>query len=334
MSVLGLDIGGANLKAANAQGDAAVRSFEIWKSPHELESELRQIAGQFSPTSSWAVTMTAELADCFPSKAAGVEFVIEAVQNAAEGKPTRFWRTDGGWVSPAGAVQEPLKVAAANWHLQAEWAARHFGIARGLLIDVGSTTTDIIPLRDQHVHSTGLTDVERLLSSELLYNGFRRTPICAIVSELPFQDRMCPVAAEWFATTLDVYLLLGDIEPDADDLGTADGRPATIEFAHGRLARTLCCDRTEVTIEEARSAARFVADRHEQVLAEAIQRVCPVPAEDLRAVVLSGSGAVLAQRALKRVSSSQDGEIISLAKHVSPPAAEAAAAYAAACLAE
>src|SRR6202030_2937868 len=98
----------------------------------------------------------------------------------------------------------------------------------GLLIDVGSTTTDVIPLSGGRAVPRGVTDAARLQTSELVYTGARRTPVCALVHE--------GVAAELFATTLDVYLTLGAFAEDSST-DTADGRPATRPRAHARLAR-------------------------------------------------------------------------------------------------
>ena len=102
---------------------------------------------------------------------------------------------------------------------------------RAILIDIGSTTTDIIPILDGKLVPGGKTDYERFATGELVYTGVRRTPICAIPE---FEG-----AAELFATTLDVYLILGQIPEASDDRDTADGRPATKRFARARLSRMI-----------------------------------------------------------------------------------------------
>ena len=90
-----------------------------------------------------------------------------------------------------------------------------------------------------------------------MYAGVRRTPLCALATELPFRrGQPIGLAAELFATTLDVFLTLGDIEPDPADLATADGRPATIEAARDRLARMVCADRDGFSAEDAVALAR------------------------------------------------------------------------------
>src|SRR5207253_9300437 len=115
-------------------------------------------------------------------------------------------------------------------------------------LDIGSTTTDIVELWRGRPVPSAWTDMERLKCSELVYTGVRRTPLCAVLGT--------SVAAELFATTLDVYLTLGLIPEDADDGNTADGRPATKHWAHLRLARMLCGDGDTVADKETRALAR------------------------------------------------------------------------------
>ena len=43
MAIIGLDIGGANLKAATADGAAQSRPFALWKRPRELAAELNKL---------------------------------------------------------------------------------------------------------------------------------------------------------------------------------------------------------------------------------------------------------------------------------------------------
>src|SRR5438445_198069 len=78
-----------------------------------------------------------------------------------------------------------------------------------LLIDIGSTTTDLIPMDRGTVAARGRSDTERLQAGELVYAGIRRTPLCALATELPFRGIPTGLAAELFASTLDVYLTLG-----------------------------------------------------------------------------------------------------------------------------
>ncbi|MCS7045617.1 MAG: hypothetical protein NZO58_04605, partial [Gemmataceae bacterium] len=193
----------------------------------------------------------------------------------------------------------------------------------GLLLDIGSTTTDIVPLWNGRPAAQGLTDPERLAADELVYTGARRTPVCAVIGP----DDHC--AAEWFATMLDVYLVLGDLAEEPGNCDTADGRPATRAAARARLARMWCSDVERFSWRDARGLARRAAQRQLETIRRAVDRVArrlPAPPQH---VVIAGSGDFLARRA---VSVLGKVAIVSLRRKFSPAVANAACAYALACL--
>ncbi len=333
-TVLGLDIGGANLKAANSAGEARSEAFEIWRAPADLATRLFNLIAHFPLAEVLAVTMTAELADCFATKAEGVAAILGAVGQAAGTTPVVVWQTNGEFTDLKSAVDRPQRVAAANWHALATWAGRLVPQGKSLLIDIGSTTTDIIPLQNGRPAARGLTDIDRLLHHELVYTGLRRTPLCAVADIVTVRGRSCRVAAELFATMLDVYLFSGMIPEDSADRNTADGRPATIPCAHDRLARMVCCDRDEIDLDEARSIARGFAEAQRRQLAVAIETVVTRDPGKLASIILAGSGEVLARKFLAEHPAACGVPIIRLAETLSPALAEAACAYAVAVLAQ
>ena len=148
MNIVGLDIGGANLKVASAAGQADAIAFPLWKEPHRLGNELHRLLGRIDPATHFAVTMTAELADCFETKAEGVDSILRSIKNVAVDRPIAVWQTGGEFVSTEVALDIPLLVAAANWHALATWVGRIVPVGPSMLVDIGSSTTDIIPLID------------------------------------------------------------------------------------------------------------------------------------------------------------------------------------------
>jgi (4-(4-[2-(gamma-L-glutamylamino)ethyl]phenoxymethyl)furan-2-yl)methanamine synthase len=333
MQVVGLDIGGANLKAANADGLAVTRPFAVWKSPEKLAAEIGQLLASFTKPDLIALTMTAELADCFRTKREGVAAVIAAVEQAAGAIPIRVWQTDGRFVAPAAARQSPVLVAAANWHALATFAGRLAPTGPALLIDIGTTTTDLIPLTDGTPTPTGRTDRDRLLSGELVYTGVKRTPLCAVVNQVPYRGRKCPVAAELFATTLDVYLALGDLPEDPHDTETADGRPATRNAARDRLARCLCSDATEFDDTDMRHMAQSIAEAQRHRINRGLTSVLATQGRLPEQLLLSGAGTFLAEQTLAEQASLASVKRLRLSDRFGPPIAEAACAYALARLA-
>lgn len=328
---LGLDIGGANLKAATCDGFAKQTAFPLWKRPTELAAAIASLSGQSPPHDALAVTMTGELADCYATKAAGVSAIVAAVEEAAAGRPARYYSIQGpGEFLPADdAVAAWPSVAASNWHALATGVAELTGSA-GLLIDVGSTTTDLVPFAKGRPESTATNDTDRLIAGELLYQGVGRTPLCAVVDSAPYRKQDCPVAAELFATTADVALLLGHAAPN-DQAETADGRPLTEPFSIARFARMICADTSQFDRQDALKVAQHVCAEMERKLASTIERVLAKAKIDSPLLILSGGGAWLAQSALMRIG--RFSEVTPLAELIGEPASLCAPAWAVATLA-
>ena len=318
MIVLGLDIGGANIKAATSDGHCVSRAFPIWQNRDGLLRELRQLPGMSeSHYDLVALTMTAELADCFENKSEGVEFIVRTVAEAFPDSVLRVWMTSGEFAEPGDAIELPTLVSAANWHALATWAGRAVPFGPALLIDIGSTTTDLIPLLNGIPHPQGFSDLHRLTHSELLYTGVRRTPVCAIVSEVPMRNEtdsdidgnteplMVSVAAELFATSLDVHLINRDIPDAPQDRNTADNRPATRAAAMHRLARIVCCDRDEISDLQLEQIAKYIGIQQRAQISKAISNrlryVSGIAGTTVDAVqlLLSGSGDWLGIRGLE-----------------------------------
>ena len=284
--VFGLDIGGANLKLASADGTARSTAFALWKRPADLPAALRALADGRRPER-FAVAMTGELCDCFATKREGVAAIVSAVSQAFPDAPAEYWTTAGRFVAPPEATRNPLAVAAANWHASATALAREFPDERLLVLDCGSTTFDITPIEHGKVAARGLTDSARLESGELVYTGVRRTPLCHLFG--------AKFAAEFFSTTLDVGLMLGQVAEDARDRDTADGRPATIANAHARIARMAGADAESLSRGEALALAL-------QAQSIQVDRVCEASRDVLARqhgspdrVVVAGSGSWLAR---------------------------------------
>src|SRR4051794_13235819 len=121
---LALDIGGANLKAAHGDGITRTVPFEGWKRTGELSLSLANLLAASPPADRVAVTMTAELCDCFRTKDEGVRFILDAVGEAAGARPVSVWGIDGRFHEPDDLKGRPGLAAAANWVALAIVAAR------------------------------------------------------------------------------------------------------------------------------------------------------------------------------------------------------------------
>jgi hypothetical protein len=331
MKWLALDIGGANLKAADGEKFAVTQPFPLWEKPQHLAEALRALIALVPKVDHLAATMTGELADCFSSKADGVDFILHALSTAADKRHTRVYMTNGMLVAPQIALKQPLLAAASNWHALAKYAARYVGKGTGLLFDIGSTTCDIIPLMGGNPVSIGNTDPNRLLNGELVYTGVERSPLCAVVSTVPWKGRQCPVAHEVFATTQDIYLILGDLPEELQNHNTADRRPAVKLAARDRLARMICADREVYSEADARAAAEAAAKKHIERVAISLGHVVGRLPEPPETVVISGRGEFLARRVLEHLQLKP--KIVSLSSELGPELSRCAAAHALAVLA-
>ena len=330
--ILGLDVGGANLKAATTARECASVPFPLWQEPHNLPRALGELAAKFPDAEELAVTMTGELCDCFATKRDGVNAILNAVLNVSRSRPIRVWGTDGIFRNSEEARREHRVVAAANWHALATWCGDFIPEGPGLLVDVGSTTTDIIPICNGLPVSRGKTDTERMAHGELLYTGVRRTPVCAILGTM--------VAAELFATTADGYLLLDALPEDASRTDTADGRPFTRDYAHARMARMLCADADDVSHAATLDMATLMESRQLVVLIDGIKRAeqhawkfkSEKPGQRTYAVV-AGSGEFLARKAVAQARIHSD-DVRLLSEELGPALSACAPAYAVAVLAK
>jgi probable H4MPT-linked C1 transfer pathway protein len=332
MSWLALDIGGANLKAADGHGWVRTVPFALWKNPAGLAEALTSLLNAAPSVDQIAVTMTGELCDCFVTKASGVGHIVDAAQTAAGSRNVSVYLLDGRLVSLDEARECPQLAAASNWHALAHFVGRFVENEIAVLVDIGSTTTDIIPLVDGLPHARGSNDTDRLLTGELVYTGVGRSPICAITPWLPWRGKHCPVAAELFATAADAYVLLECIAEQADDTATADGRPLTRPFAHARLARMICCDASDFGAVDALHAAQRVQEAQLLQLERALRQVSDELPRSPTAIVTSGSGEFLARRLVEMAANGP--ALLSLSERLGPAAAVCATAHALAVLSE
>jgi len=335
--VIGLDIGGVNTKAVWRDGGArraVLRPYDVVRDSGALTALVRDVVAEAGGADAGlvALTMTAELSDEFRTKREGVGFVLDAVA-AAVGANVLALTTGGELVSLAEARARPLDVAAANWVASAlAVAARH---PDALVLDVGSTTADVIPVAGGAVAAAGRTDLDRLLAGELVYTGALRTNLAAIAGRVPVRGAWCPVAAELFAISADVHLIRGDLGPEAYTCPTPDGREATVDAARARVARLVCADTEQLAPAEIDAIAAHLHAEQVGAIEAAVGRVGARTGDRTAPIVPLGVGAFLARAVAARLGRPVSEMAWSAAERDAAPAAAlaelAAARVAAAC---
>jgi probable H4MPT-linked C1 transfer pathway protein len=301
--VIGLDIGGVNTKAVWRDGGAlrtVLRPYDVVRDPGVLTAVLRDVVAELhrEPVELVALTMTAELSDAFRTKREGVGCVLDAVEAAVPGRVLAL-TTAGELVSVAEARARPLEVAAANWVASGlAVGARH---ADALMLDVGSTTADVIPIAAGRVAVAGRSDLDRLLAGELVYTGALRTNLAAVAPRVPVRGRWCPVASEQFAISADVHVILGHLAPEAYTCPTPDGRPASIACARERVARLVCADAEQLEPGEIETIAAYLHSEQVRQVETAARQVSTRFAGTAMPVVALGVGAFIARAVAERL---------------------------------
>jgi len=282
VSVIGWDIGGANTKAAFIRAKngcveelkIASEYFPVWKDPAKLSTVLLTLKERLSGTSKldcMGLTMTAELSDAYQTKREGVNHILTCAAEAFAGVPVFVLNVDATLKPIASAETEPLQIAAANWAATG-WLVSQL-IKTCVIVDVGSTSTSIIPVVDGRIVAAGKTDLEKLMNGELVYTGSLRTNVAAIVSSVPLRDGTARVSSELFAQSGDVHLVLGNITEEEYTTETADGRGKTRWEAMARLARVVCADIEMLTEQEIIQIARFIYSKQVEQIAECLNQV-------------------------------------------------------------
>ncbi|RTL86916.1 MAG: H4MPT-linked C1 transfer pathway protein [Hyphomicrobiales bacterium] len=262
-AIIGWDIGGAHVKAARAENGRLVAITQRACAPHlglaHLEAPIRETLASLGPAAQHRITMTAELSDAFEDRTHGVVSVA-AIAAHEIGGDILFYAGALGLVPRARVADAARSIASANWRASAELVARQCGEA--LFIDIGSTTTDLVPIHNGRVSALGDSDAERLCHGELAYAGFSRGAPQAYVKHAPVEGRWTPLVNEAFASMADVRRALGDLpegESDADMSPTADGRPKTIAASRARLARLVGRDGLDLSAAQIEALADYFA---------------------------------------------------------------------------
>lgn len=294
MKIAGFDIGGANTDLAVVEFDDKGSIINIrtdfsylpmWNKKDELSQTLLDLLGKdMDEIDAVGISMTAELADSYQSKAEGVLDISARVMETFN-IPVAFVGLNG--MKDYESVQKnPQELAAANWIATATLAAHMAPDC--IFIDTGSTTTDIIPIKNGTECAKGRTDLERLGTGELVYTGTLRTNVATLADKVPLKDKWLRTASELFAVTADVHLVLGNITLEDYTSETPDGGDISLENSFLRLSRLVCGDMNLLSKDDVEKIARFIYQKQVAQVAEALKEVSV--REHIELVIATGLG--------------------------------------------
>lgn len=297
--ITGWDIGGAHLKAARFTTAGQVERVvqlpcALWRGLDELRRAVDTALTSLGSTPLHALTMSGEMVDFFPSRDAGVREILAAMSDCLPHSELRVFLGDE-FASCQDACAATARVASANWRATAQCVARR--LPCGTLLDIGSTTTDIVPVAEGKIQARGADDAGRMMHDELVYTGIVRTPLMALAPRWPFSGGWSRVAAEYFATTADVYRITGDLDEATDQHATADGAAKTEEASAQRLARMIGRDFDAAQWSDWRTLAAWLKSEQVRTIEGAVDAVLSRGLVSRDApIVGAGIGAFLAQQ--------------------------------------
>jgi probable H4MPT-linked C1 transfer pathway protein len=337
-AVIGWDLGGANLKLARVEEGRVAQAAQVpcpmRQDVSKFDAALEEALRFCPPGAVHAVTMTGELSDVFADRAEGVAYLVDMMRDATDGDAL-FYGGSAGFLDCIRAVERSAEVASANWHASAALVAQ--SVLDALFIDVGTTTTDIVPLKAGAVAARGYRDGERLAEGELVYSGAVRTPVMAVARTAPLKGRVQGIAAERFATMADVWRLLGALPAGADPYPTPDLKGKSTQESAARLARMIGRDVNGAGLLALIDLARYFAEC--QLAAIEAEALTLTLREDLAAdapVIGAGCGRFIARQIAERLGRPYRdfAELIDCAPETRETAAVCAPAVAVSLLAE
>lgn len=315
MKIAGFDIGGANTDLAIVdfiEGTNKIKNIAcdfkylpMWSKNDDLGDtliELIQNIGDINSIDCIGISMTAELVDAYETKKEGVLDIANKSkeifnENSSKDIPIVFIGTNKV-LSLEEVKSNSSQIAAANWIATAEIAAQIS--PNCIFIDTGSTTTDIIPIKNGNECAKGRSDFERLGTKELVYTGTLRTNLASFLNTVSFKNKDYNVASELFAITADVYNVLDKITIEDYVCDTCDGAGKSKEESARRISRVLCADLDILSFEDIIDISIDIHQNQVNQIARSLEEV--VNRENLDLIVTTGLGKdILAKEAAKKL---------------------------------
>ncbi|MFX0105541.1 MAG: hydantoinase/oxoprolinase family protein [Candidatus Hodarchaeota archaeon] len=284
--ILGMDIGGANTKAALIEFDndrisksySYIEYFPFWeKNFNKIALMIKRILDNLIIKNNFtlenldniSITITAELSDAFQTKREGILTILKALKEVFKEDSMYFINNKGKFLDFKTAKSEYSTIAAANWVSTALFLGKF--VSECILIDAGSTTIDIIPIINSIPVAQGKDDISRMLHHELLYMGGLRATIPSITHHVPYKGKLVRISFEKFALISDVHLILGNITKNEYINDTADNRSKSLENCYARLSRIICLDKETISKEELNTIAEYIYEKQLKIISDEIQ---------------------------------------------------------------
>ena len=254
---LGWDIGGANTKVCVFDNnfkiiDLHTKNIKVWNNFSDMKVFFKYISNIYDSFEIYnLVTITAESCDNFKNRKHGMTEILSNCSNYIKGNILFFTNIDK-YVDFETAIKSPERLFSTNWILTSKFLNKKKDI--DLIIDIGSTTTDII-FKNMNIQDN-INDHMRLSNKTLLYLGVIRTPLSMMADNINYNGQDISLVNEVFATTGDIFNINNDIDFSALDYLGSDNLQFTKKNSFIRLARIIGLDYTDYQEEHLNEVAK------------------------------------------------------------------------------
>lgn len=286
MIILGLDVGGANTKAAlvNFKNSEIIDTisyleyFPFWeKTLDDILGMFERILKRFSKEKTItskdityiSITITAELSDAFQTKREGISTILSALEQIFEKDKMFFINNECKFLNFYQVKTNQLSIAAANWVSTALFLGNF--LPECILIDGGSTTIDVIPILNSIPVTKGKDDLTRIINHELIYTGGLRATIPSITHFVPYKEKLVRISFERFALISDIHRILNNITEKEYINDTADNRSKSLNDCYARLSRIICMDIETISKEDLDIIAKYIYEKQIHIISYEIK---------------------------------------------------------------
>ncbi len=274
LSFLGIDIGGAHIKLVGLDEKKNViivkyRKCYIWKDPQKLLGEIKFI-NSLSKNKEvvCGITMTAELCDIFSTRKSGAKTLRNKCRKI---KFKKLFYENSKKVFESIDKSNPVNFMSMNWHAAGRFIAKF--LENAILIDLGSTTTDFICIKNNKIMNIGFDDFSRLQNGELLYTGIIRTPIFGIENSVNLNSKEFNIIPEFFSRTSDLYRVQGKIKKIFDIDEEADLSSKSINSSYRRIARSFGLDLSNQNKKIIHKLSKKITEQQLNLISENVDKL-------------------------------------------------------------
>lgn len=296
MKVLALDIGGANLKYAianiknkekkiinNGITSIYANSLDIFEM--KLENSLIELSKGIDKI---YFTTTAPL--LYDSLNLGGKRIVKLIKdNVSLSENNIFYYSKNGNFKTLSEFKSRDIAGCYNWCITRAFIKANCD-KDCLLIDCGSSSTDIVPINLKKSNENYAIH-ERILKNELLYLGMRRTIVQTITNNVLINSNYINVVGEPTTTIGDINYILGYINKEEYSIGTNILTEHILnEKAYFNIARLLCGDLNTFDEKTLKEICKYISSKTVEKIKDAIENVIRDNFDHIPYIVVCGIG--------------------------------------------